>query len=112
MKKLILMLVFILSAAGLYAQKGNVQTVVIQTSAECGECEIRLEEKLNYTKGVQFAELDVPSRQLTVKFNDKKISLEEIRKIVTDLGYQADEIPADPKAYEALPACCKVGGMK
>jgi copper chaperone CopZ len=112
MKKLILMMILFFSTTGLYAQKGNVQTVVIQTTAECGECEIRLEDKLNYTKGVQFAELDVPSKQLTVKFNAKKISLDEIRKIVSDLGYQADEVPADSKTYEALPACCKVGGMK
>lgn len=112
MKKLMLLMILFFCATGLYAQKGKVQTVVIQTSAECGECEVRLEGKLNYTKGVQFAELDIPSKQLTVKFNSKKISLEEIRKIISDLGYQADEVPANPKAYEALPACCKVGGMK
>lgn len=112
MKKLVVLMILFFCATGLYAQKGKTQTVVIQTSAECGDCEVRLEGKLNFTKGVQFAELDVPSKKLTVKFNTKKITLDEIKKIVSDLGYQADEVVADPKAYEALPACCKVGGMK
>lgn len=28
-------------------------------------------------------------------------------KIVSQLGYDADDIKADPKAYAKLPKCCK-----
>ena len=89
MKKLMFLLILFFCATGLYAQKGKVQTVVIQTSAECGECEVRLEGKLNYTRGVQFAELDIPSKQLTVKFNSKKISLEEMLTRDVAMAYNA-----------------------
>ena len=89
----------------------SVNEVKIKTSAECGSCKERLEGKLNYTAGIKFAELDVPSKVLTVKFSEKKISLDEIRKIISALGYDADEVKANPEALNKLPACCKPGGM-
>lgn len=91
---------------------GQVQEVKIKTSAECGSCKDRIEEKLNYTKGIQFAELDVLSKELTVKFNSKKISLVQIKKELSELGYDADEVKANPKSVKELPACCQPGGMK
>jgi hypothetical protein len=65
---------------------------------------------LNYTKGVKFAELDVPSRKVTVKFIPSQISLDDIRNKISDLGYDADGVKANHGAYEKLPACCKIGG--
>ena len=88
------------------------QTVVIKTSAECGDCKERVESKLNYTKGISFAELNYEKQELTVKFKTDKISLDEIRKIVSELGYDADEVKANTKAQKELPACCQPGGMK
>ncbi len=90
----------------------EVKTSVIKTSSECGSCKKRIEEKLNYTKGVKFAELDVPSKNLTVKYSTKKITLDEIKTILSELGYDADEVKAVPEAVKKLPACCQPGGMK
>ncbi len=106
----IALVLFTLTAFGQKQKK--VQQIDIQTSAECGSCKERLEGKLNYTSSIVFADLDVPSKVLTVKFKTKKISLEEIKKIVSELGYDADEMKANPTAYEALSQCCKVGGME
>jgi hypothetical protein len=49
---------------------------------------------------------------LEVKFNSEKISLEQIKNVIVDLGYDADELKANVKAIENLPLCCKPGGMK
>lgn len=110
---LLLLVVLFLSNFG-FSQKptGKTETVVIQTSAECGECKERIEGALNYTKGVKFAELDVDSRKLTVKFKNDVISLDEIKKQISLLGYQADEVKADQAAFDKLPACCKPNGME
>ncbi len=88
------------------------QKVVIKTSAECEECKERIESKLNYTKGISFAELDYKTQELTVKFKSDKITLEEIKKIVSDLGYNADDVKANPEEQKKLPSCCLPGGMK
>jgi periplasmic mercuric ion binding protein len=107
----VLVMVFALLTLTAFGQK-KVEEIVIQTSAECGSCKERLEGKLNYTTGIKFAELDVPTKNLTVKYSTSKISLDEIKKIISDLGYDADDVKANPEAYEALPQCCKVNGME
>jgi len=114
MKNSLLMLALLFVSSLAFGQKptGKTETVVIQTSAECGECKERIEGALNYTKGVKFAELDLDSRKLTVKFKNDVISLAELKKQIAALGYNADEVVADPAAYEKLPACCKAGGME
>jgi copper chaperone CopZ len=114
MKKLIAMIALLagVQVASAQTTPSKTQEVSIQTSAECGECEIRLEEALNYTKGIVFAELDLTTMKLNVKFKPKQITLEEIKVKIASLGYQADEVPADKVAFDALPACCKPGGMK
>lgn len=88
------------------------QEVVIVTSAECGTCKKIMEEKLNYTKGILFADLDVPTQKLTVKFKTKNISADQIRTIISELGYDADDVKAVPEKVLELPKCCQPGGMK
>lgn len=113
MKNSLLMLALLFVSSFAFSQKpAKTETVVIMTSAECDECKERMEGALNYTKGVKFAELDVPSRKLTVKFKNDVITLAEIKKQISALGYNADEVLADPTAFEKLPACCKPGGME
>lgn len=114
MKKYLLMTMVLFFFSGVFAQekKGKMETVVIQTSAECGDCKERIEEGLNYTKGVKFAELDLETKKVTVKFDPKKISLQQVKEKIASIGYDADEVKANPEAVQKLPACCQPGGMK
>ena len=108
MKGFFALLFIVFSVGFLYGQ--SIETK-IKTSAECGSCKERIEGKLNYTKGVKFAELDVVSKVLTVRFNQKKLSLDDVRKVVSELGYDADDVKANAESVEKLPTCCKPGGM-
>ena len=97
MKNLILLIAIAfgtLQLSGQEKEKGS-ETAVIKTNAECGSCKERIESKLNYTKGITFAELNLETKDLTVKFKSKKISLDEIRKIVSEIGYDADSVKAN-----------------
>lgn len=109
MKKGMLLALMVLFGGIVMAQK---KEAVIKTSAECGSCKERIEEKLNYVKGVVFADLNVESKELTVKYKEAKITLDEIRQIVSELGYDADGVKANEKAQKELPKCCQPGGMK
>ena len=82
----------------------------IQTSAQCGSCKTRIEDKLNYTKGIRFAELDLETKKVLVKFSPKKITLAQVKKVISDLGYAADDVVANEKSMNALPKCCQPGG--
>lgn len=83
------------------------ETVVINTSAQCDMCRMKIEGKLNEHKGIRVASLDIRSKKLTVKYNPEKTTVEEIKKAVTDLGYDADEAKGDAEAHKNLPECCQ-----
>jgi len=99
--------------SGLQAQdkknkkKSNLVTVEIQTSAVCGMCKERLEHDIAFEKGVKSVELDDETKILTIKFKEGKNTKEKLKIAVTKVGYDADDLIAEEKAYNALPACCK-----
>ncbi len=95
-------------AGGVNAQElKKVEEVAIQTSAKCGDCEVRIEDALNYMKGVKFAELNNDTKVVTVRYKTKKVSLNEIKEKIASVGYDADDVKAQEAAIEKLPACCK-----
>jgi len=85
-------------------------TVRIVTSAQCETCREKLSRDLSYLKGVERTDLDLDTRILMVIYDSGRTTPEKIRKAITRSGYDADELPADPRAYQRLPGCCKKGG--
>ena len=88
---------------------GQTETVKIATSAECigNCCKERIEEEMQFTKGVTAVNLDIESQVLTVTFKTKKNSIENIREIISGIGYDADDVEADKEAHYKLPECCQ-----
>lgn len=85
------------------------ETVEIQTSAVCGMCKERLEHDLAFEKGVRNVELDEETKILTIEFKKGKNTKENLKKAITKVGYDADDMLADQKAHDALPKCCQKG---
>ena len=88
------------------------ESIKIKTSAVCEDCKKIIETALNYTKGVKSANLDVDSKEVTVVYKSEKTNPDKIRLAISKAGYDADSIPASPKAYERLDPCCKKDGHK
>ena len=102
---LMIALVGIANAQGDKPAKSAV--VKIKTSAQCGECKERIEGAMAKVKGIEKSDLNVDSKILTVNYNPEVVKPEEIKKAVTKVGYDADEMPANPKAYKKLSKCCQ-----
>ena len=107
MKKLIIIMAFVAFNVAAHAQTEKVE---IKTSAICGMCKNTIERDLAFEKGVKSADLDLETKVLTVEYNSKKTTSEKIRTRITKVGYNADDMKRDPKAYAKLPACCQDGG--
>lgn len=107
-KKLSIMLLLSIVASGLAS--AQTKEIIIQTTAQCGECKEIIEKALMAEKGVKFAELDIKSKQAKVVYNEKKITPEQLRKAISMVGYDADDIPADPEAVKRLKPCCTKDG--
>jgi copper chaperone CopZ len=99
-----------LFGAGCAMAQGEVKEVKIKTSAQCDMCKKRIEKAIGLEKGVKSAVLDVDSKVLTVAYRPDKTDTRKLQQAVQNVGYDADALPADPKAYKKLPDCCQKGG--
>ena len=111
MKNLILVSALCLFSVFAFAKGPKPATVKIKTSAICEMCKERIERNLGLTKGISEAVLNLDDKVATVTYNSRKTNVEKIKKAIAEVGYEADELPADQKGYDKLPACCKKGGM-
>lgn len=99
----------------LFSFTASAQTneVTIKLGAYCDhfdQCETgksRLEKELMFTKGITDIKTDSQAKTVTVKFNAKKTSEQKIREAISKVGYDADDVKADPKGYAKLDECCK-----
>jgi periplasmic mercuric ion binding protein len=89
------------------AQDSKTETVKIKTSSVCTMCKATLEKAMAYEKGIKSSNLDVKTQMLTVTYRTDKTNFENILKAVSATGYDADQLPADPRAYDRLNECCK-----
>ncbi|NTW23403.1 MAG: MerP protein [Lentimicrobium sp.] len=103
------MLVILVSLIGrsLSAQDAKTAEIEILTSAQCSMCKETIEKAMAFEKGVIKAELVVDTKILMVTYKPAKTSPEVIRKAVSAVGYDADEVAANPEVYEKLADCCK-----
>jgi mercuric ion binding protein len=89
------------------AQDATTAELKVATSAICGSCKATIEKALAFEKGVKKSELDVKTKVVTVTYNPEKTSPEKIRLAISNAGYDADDVKANPKAYKKLDDCCK-----
>ena len=106
---LLVLLIFAGTSVKVFAQTAE---IVIQTTAQCGECKTNIEKALMAEKGVRFVELDIKTKQVKVVYNTKKITPDELRMVISKTGYDADSIPADPEAVKRLDPCCTKDGHR
>lgn len=86
---------------------GKEKEVKIKTSAVCDMCKERIEKNLTLSKGITEAVLNLDDKVVTVKYNPKKTSETAIRKVITDTGYDADNLQCSQTAHDKLPECCQ-----
>lgn len=107
----VMMAIFVISAFSItlvQAQdKNKTETVVIKSSVVCGMCDARVKKELAYEKGVTDIQVDLKEKLITVEYKPGRTDVEKIKKAITKIGYDADDLMADEKAYDKLPACCK-----
>jgi len=107
MKKYLVSLVIVLFGVSVMAQKSNNEVIVIQTNGVSEKCKNIFAEKVPFFKGVVDFSYEVKTAKMTVTYNPKKTTPAEIRKGISDLGYNADDVKANPEARAKLPECCR-----
>ena len=86
----------------------TIQKVVIQTNGVCSKCEALFKENVPFFKGVKDYAYDPKTAKMTITYDSKKTNPDLLRQQISKLGYNADNVKADPAARAKLPACCQV----
>lgn len=108
----VMLIAFFMSTAVAFSQDKKVETIKIKTSAVCDMCKDRIEQGMAFEKGVKNVVLDVDTKIATITYNPSKTTPDDLRKAISKLGYDADNVAADKSAYDKLPACCKKDAKK
>jgi periplasmic mercuric ion binding protein len=114
LKRIIITFALFLFSSAATAQKAkSVEKAMIKTAITCDHCKQcptcggLLERTLIRQNGIRMIALDEKEMTITVIYNPKKINLASIRTAISKLGYDADDVKADPKGYDNLDGCCK-----
>jgi len=99
---LLFALLFISTTA--FAQK-PIETQ-FEVSGVCGMCEDRIESALD-VKGIKMADYDLDSHQLSLVYNPKHISEEEIHQLLNAAGHDTEKSKASDAQYDTVHDCCK-----
>ncbi len=111
-KIVLISLIFISTSA--FSQKNkNIQTSVIKTHIycdhckECETCGDKFYKDLYNEDGIKRVDVDSKANTITVIYDTRKTTLDNIRVFISKLGYDADEVKADPAGIAKLDGCCK-----
>ena len=106
MKKVLVIICFVLIGMSAQAQKKNAK-VSVTIDGVCMMCKKRIEKAALNTKGVKFASWDVKTHKLSLILDERKTNLKKVQKNIADVGHNSKGFTAKDHVYNALPPCCK-----
>lgn len=67
------------------------ETMFIAPDIECAGCAVSIQKALGRQEGVQAVTVDVPTRRVTVAFDDARMGRPEIAEALADIGFPPQE---------------------
>ena len=109
MKKVKFLLALLIGLAGsAFAQTAAKTTATIKTpTVQCEKCKARIENYMSHEDGIVKINVDYKKKITTVTFIPDRTNIENIKAMIANVGYDADDVTAEPDAYKRLPTCCK-----
>ena len=84
----------------------GVTTSTFKVWGNCEMCKETIESSLK-VDGITKADWNVESKIMTVSYDEKKITLDQIQKNIASVGYDNEKYKGDDKAYSELAGCCQ-----
>ena len=96
-------------------EKRKTETITIKTQINCDHCKQcescggRFDREIPFIKGVKDYSFDEKAMTLTLRYNTKQITPEKLREAISNIGFDADDVKANPEAVAKLDYCCRKG---
>ena len=107
-------LILMFVSTSVFAQKkDNIKTAIIKTKIYCDHCKQcetcgdKFNKVLYNEDGIKTVDIDSKAMTISVVYDKRKTDLEKIKMMISKLGYDADEVKADPAGVAKLDGCCK-----
>ena len=111
--KHLLALALLLSLSTIGMAQDNTETITIKTSIvcdhcmECDDCGFNIDTHIRSLKGIKKVAINPDDSTVDVTFRNDKTTPDEIRGAISNAGFDADDVKANPEAYAKLDGCCK-----
>src|ERR1700712_636624 len=100
--------VLLILSVSSFAQQKGVQKAVIKTpGVQCEACKTRIENHLVHEDGVSSVKADYRKHTVAVVWYTDRTNIENIKTALANMGYDADDVTAEPDAYKRLPVTCQ-----
>jgi copper chaperone CopZ len=113
MKKMLALLLFPLFIHTATAQDNKSETVVIKTKIycdhclKCTSCGANIKQSIKQNKGIKKVSINPQENTISVTYLSTETNTDNIRKAITEAGFDADELKATADGYAKLDGCCK-----
>lgn len=84
----------------------GITTSTFKVWGNCEMCKETIEGSLK-VDGVTKADWNKESKIITIAYDDKKITLDQIQKNIALVGYDNEKYKGNDSAYNELPGCCQ-----
>ena len=111
-KKLITLSLALGLIFGCSGEAENKTAEIALNTIQCGMCTEKIASGLGKLDGVVKVDVDLEKKIGKVVYKAGVIDLGVIEKVIAAIGYDANDTPAEPKAYSGLDMCCKVPGKE
>ena len=110
--KLITLSLVLGSIIGCSGEAENKTAEIVLNTIQCVMCTDKIASGLDKLEGVVKVDVDLEKKIGKVVYKAGVINLGVIEKAIAAIGYDANDTPAEPKAYSGLDMCCKVPGKE
>ncbi|MEO8819883.1 MAG: heavy-metal-associated domain-containing protein [Ginsengibacter sp.] len=91
-----------------FAQQKAIQKAIIQTPGVMADaCKVSIENFLVHEYGVSSVKADYHRHTVIVVWYTDRTNIENIKTALANMGYDADNVTAEPDAYKRLRPDCK-----
>ena len=102
------LIVFVIHSNGLFAQQKAIEKAVIKTPGVLADvCKTSIDNFLVHQYGISSVKADYKRHTVTVVWYTDRTNIENIKYALANMGYDADDVTAEPDAYKKLRHECK-----
>ncbi len=98
---------FLLCFTAIAQQKTSAKAIISTPGMLSEECKSKIEQSLFKQYGIIAYKADLKKKNVTVTWLADRTDIEQIKTMIANVGFDADDVTADEFAYKKLSPSCK-----